>query len=951
MARVGALGEPVGGEALRLAALHEYALLDTPAGDELEAVVRLAAAVAGVPTATLNLVDEDRQCQLTTVGFEGQDSARSDSMCAVRFLEGRTVWTRDACLHPDYAGNPWVTGVLAAVRFYASVPLVTPAGHALGTLCVFDSETRELTDSQLALLEDAARVVLALFERRRQARENARLAAQADEQRELLEHAVRELAERQEFTDAVLETVEVGIVAADAEGRLTLFNQAARDWHGLDADHSLQPAEHAERYHLTHADGVTRLAPHEVPLARALHEGKVSAVEMVIAPDGRPPTRVLASGRALTAADGTLLGAVVAQSDITDQRVREAGLAEAHAALAASEERLRLAFHHSPLGVFLTSLQPGEVGRFLFANPAVCRMTGYSDAELTGGMTFRDLQHPDDHASTAEHLQRLISGETDEGTLERRYRHRDGHLLHVTLHAAVVRGEDGIPSHLVTQVQDVTEARRARREIARQARLVDAIPSPVIVRDLDGTILFWSAGAQAAYGHPATAAVGQITHDLLATRFPLPLADLEQALAVEGCWSGELQHTAADGRQLTVLSSMVRHEPDDGTAPVILEINTDITALRHAERALAASERRWRAQFAHSSVGQAVRGLDDRILEVNPAFAAMLGRAPEELVDATMTELIAPEARRARASHLTDLHAGNADSAGRETLLLAADGRRVPAHVSVSLVKDEDGAPERVVALFTDITARRAAEAARDAAAAALADRNVQLERANRLKLDLIGMVGHELGNPLASILGYSELANENWHALDDDDKRGNLAVIERNARTLARTLAEVLALVSLDAGQLRAHPETVHLSGVLDAAAAHAPRTDQCVVSCPQGLAVHVQPGHLDQILANLLSNAAKYAGGATALTATARPDGTVEIHVTDNGPGIPADLYDRLFTRFARADSTSRTVKGTGLGLYITRELARANAGDIAHRPSPSGTGSTFVLTLPAA
>ncbi|MEV4348832.1 GAF domain-containing sensor histidine kinase [Actinoplanes sp. NPDC049596] len=157
-------------EQRRLAALHEYGLLDAPAGDELEAVVRVAATLAGVPTATLNLIDENRQCQLTSTGFEGSITDRTDSMCAVRFETGEFTYLPDARTDPAYADNPWVTGRLADVRFYVSIPLVTPQGYALGSLCVFHNERHELTGEQLERLNDLAQVMLALFERRRQAR-------------------------------------------------------------------------------------------------------------------------------------------------------------------------------------------------------------------------------------------------------------------------------------------------------------------------------------------------------------------------------------------------------------------------------------------------------------------------------------------------------------------------------------------------------------------------------------------------------------------------------------------------------------------------------------------------------------------------------------------------------------------------------------------------------------
>ena len=181
-------------EQRRLAALHEYRLLDAPAGDELEAVVRVAAAVAGVPTATLNLIDENRQCQLTTTGFEGGDSPRSESMCAVRFETGELTYLPDARLHPDFRVNPWVTGARANVRFYASVPLITPQGYALGSLCVFHDEPRELTVDQIARLTDLAAVILALFERRRQARVTAELAAELQAKHAELQSAHAERA-------------------------------------------------------------------------------------------------------------------------------------------------------------------------------------------------------------------------------------------------------------------------------------------------------------------------------------------------------------------------------------------------------------------------------------------------------------------------------------------------------------------------------------------------------------------------------------------------------------------------------------------------------------------------------------------------------------------------------------------------------------------------------------
>ena len=324
----------------RLAALHEYRLLDAPADDELEAVVRVAAMVAGVPTATLNLIDEHRQCQLTTAGFQGADSPRTESMCAIRLAETGPVVVPDASADPVYRANPWVTGVRGGVRFYATVPLITPSGHPLGTLCVFDDVPGSLGEEQVARLRDLARVIMALFERRRQARARAELAAEAEVQRVRAQRALREAETRQQLLDAVLDSMDVAVVVVDPFGRVALFNRAAHEWHGLDADGTVDPDDFPRAYSLFETDGVTPLAPERIPALRALREGLVDRAEMVIAPHDRPARWVSVTGRRMVATDGIPLGAVVAMSDVTADRAHRAAMQDAHTALNATVAEL-----------------------------------------------------------------------------------------------------------------------------------------------------------------------------------------------------------------------------------------------------------------------------------------------------------------------------------------------------------------------------------------------------------------------------------------------------------------------------------------------------------------------------------------------------------------------------------------------------------------------------------
>ena len=147
-------------DARRIAAIEGYGLLNDVPRTELQALVDLAALVSGVPMATINLITTDEQHQLATHGFEPAICRREDSMCAVSIQSDRPVIVPDASADDRFRDNPFVTGVIGNVRFYAAHQLRTPEDVVIGTLCVFDDEPRVLTaDQEHALSTLAERVV------------------------------------------------------------------------------------------------------------------------------------------------------------------------------------------------------------------------------------------------------------------------------------------------------------------------------------------------------------------------------------------------------------------------------------------------------------------------------------------------------------------------------------------------------------------------------------------------------------------------------------------------------------------------------------------------------------------------------------------------------------------------------------------------------------------------
>jgi diguanylate cyclase (GGDEF)-like protein len=189
-------------EDARIAALHSYGVLDQPRQADLDAAVRLAAYVCGTSSAVVNLIDTDRQWQAAAHGVEPGEVARDEAMCQHTVLGTEVVYSPDARQEAVFADNPFVTGRIAQVRLYASAPLLTRDGHAIGTVCAYDEAAGTLDATQLDLLRDIADQVMALFETRRLAAALSRAAGRDTltglANRRTLEEAIRNAIARAE---------------------------------------------------------------------------------------------------------------------------------------------------------------------------------------------------------------------------------------------------------------------------------------------------------------------------------------------------------------------------------------------------------------------------------------------------------------------------------------------------------------------------------------------------------------------------------------------------------------------------------------------------------------------------------------------------------------------------------------------------------------------------------
>lgn len=179
-------------EARRLKVLWQYDVLDTVPEEVFDDLTALAAHICEAPIALISLVDEDRQWFKSKVGLSLRETSRDVSFCAHAIMNQGMLIVPDATKDPRFKSNPMVTGA-QKIRFYAGAPLITPDGHALGTLCVLDQKPRQLRPEQKEALLVLAHHVISQLELRRHARELAAARVDVTEQRAELTRAKAEI--------------------------------------------------------------------------------------------------------------------------------------------------------------------------------------------------------------------------------------------------------------------------------------------------------------------------------------------------------------------------------------------------------------------------------------------------------------------------------------------------------------------------------------------------------------------------------------------------------------------------------------------------------------------------------------------------------------------------------------------------------------------------------------
>ena len=342
---------------------------------------------------------------------------------------------------------------------------------------------------------------------------------------------------------------------------------------------------------------------------------------------------------------------------------------------------------------------------------------------------------------------------------------------------------------------------------------------------------------------------------------------------------------------------------------------------------------------------------DGSIVFFNSGCAKIFGYSEEEMSQLHLSDLI-PETHRQQHAQEHRQYLMNPSErsmgTGREVHGVRNDGEEVPLEIGLSPLTI-DGA-KMVLATIIDITERKALLREKDR----LLSEKVALSAANREKSAFVANMSHEIRTPLTAIIGFTQLLSVD--EIPDEKKDVMRQSIERNAEHLKSLIDDVLDLSRLEAQSVKPRLTEFSLANELDAVLSilriKAERKNICLsikYSSPVPQLIISDPIRLRQILINLLGNSIKFTDSGSVDLEVSFADGRLDLDVIDTGCGIPEKYQKGIFKAFSQVESSAtRHLQGTGLGLTLSRTLARALGGDVTLVQSRPGEGTTFQLSL---
>ncbi len=739
------------------------------------------------------------------------------------------------------------------------------------------------------------------------------------------------------------------IIATDLTGRITVFSKGATRMLGYSESEML-----GRTPDILHDSAEVAARALELGIEPGFHvfvhatrTGTPDTLEWTYLTADQRRLQVLLSVTAIFDLAGEPTGFIGVATDVTDRQVAQQKLTD-------SEQRFRLAFDDSRTGMALTSLRPGDTGRFLRVNPALCQLVGYPEHMLlTRG--FLDLTHPDDLAQTQAVTRSLVTGELGSWEVDKRYVHADGRTIWFHLVTSVVNDRDGSPAYAVSQMYDISARVASTAELETRFRdLATHVDLGFSIRCHDtqefqylNPAFFTVFGLDPLGPAPTTVDVVALIHaeDDGPAAVSRALETVVAGAIAEREW--RIVPPGTGVRWIRSKSFLIGGDLD-AAHPRVASIYEDITARKVAETEVVASEQRFDQLARSTEVGFFLR-TPTEMLYMNKGLLTILGANLPEAhpTVADIMGMIHPD--DLNLAHDTTSAADRGEATRAELRIIRPDGQTRWIRATNDPVHATNDEPQRVAGTMTDITDYKHAELA-------VLEAQWNAEQANAAKDEFLSRMSHELRTPLNAVLGFAQLLEFDAPNLSPAQNLG-VGHIVRGGRHLLAMINDLLDITGIGANRLELSITPVDVADLLtDVAGLMHPLAAASQVSFHvdlrephHGCWVQADRRRVKQVMINLLSNAIKYN----------RPDGHVEItvarrgsqltiKVSDTGIGIPAEDLAKLFTPFERLGRQRTDIEGSGVGLALTTRLVTVMGGRLDVTSAP-GEGSTFTVSLP--